>query len=202
MAESSSPNPAAAVERFRSLIEANPNDEIAHFSLGRALLDSGDAAEAAKSFQRVIALNPNIAKAHQLLGEAQLKTGHRDLAIQTLTEAVHVANRRGELMTKDEATSKLKELGAPVPQFADPRTAPVSAGEVFCKRHGGVGPKLEKPPFRNAFGQEIYDNICANCWREAISHGTKVINELRLPLADPQAQKMWDQHIREFLNLK
>jgi hypothetical protein len=29
-----------------------------------------------------------------------------------------------------------------------------------------------------------------------------VINELRLPLSDPQAQKMWDQHIREFLNLK
>jgi hypothetical protein len=29
-----------------------------------------------------------------------------------------------------------------------------------------------------------------------------VINELRLPLADPQAQKMWDQHVREFLNLK
>jgi hypothetical protein len=31
--------------------------------------------------------------------------------------------------------------------------------------------------------------------------GTKVINELRLPLSDPQAQKLWDQHVREFLNL-
>jgi hypothetical protein len=29
-----------------------------------------------------------------------------------------------------------------------------------------------------------------------------VINELRLPLSDPQAQVAWDQHIREFLNLK
>jgi tetratricopeptide (TPR) repeat protein len=195
-------NTAAAIERFRSLIAANPNDEIASFSLGRALLDAGDAAEAAKSFQRVIALNPNIAKAYQLLGEAQLQTGHRDLAVQTLSEAVHVAHRRGELMTKDEASAKLKELGAPVPQFADPRTQVVSAGEVFCKRHGGVGPKLEKAPFRTAFGQEIFENTCANCWREAIGFGTKVINELRLPLADPQAQKAWDQHIREFLNLK
>ena len=41
-----------------------------------------------------------------------------------------------------------------------------------------------------------------NCWKEAIAFGTKVINELRLPLADPQAQKAWDQHIRDFLNLK
>jgi Fe-S cluster biosynthesis and repair protein YggX len=31
--------------------------------------------------------------------------------------------------------------------------------------------------------------------------GTKVINELRLPLSDPQAQKIFDQHMREFLNL-
>jgi len=28
-----------------------------------------------------------------------------------------------------------------------------------------------------------------------------VINELRLDLSDPRAQKMWDQNIREFLNL-
>ena len=184
------------------MAESDPNNEIAHFSLGRALLDSGNAAEAAKSFQRVIALNPNISKAYQLLGDAQLKTGHRDFAITTLTEGIHIAHRRGDLMPKNEMIKALQDLGAAVPQFADPRTATVSTGEVFCKRHGGVGPKLEKPPFRNAFGQEIFDQICANCWKEAIAFGTKVINELRLPLADPQAQKAWDQHIREFLNLK
>jgi Fe-S cluster biosynthesis and repair protein YggX len=31
--------------------------------------------------------------------------------------------------------------------------------------------------------------------------GTKVINELRLPLSDPQAQRIFDQHMMEFLNL-
>ena len=193
---------ASQLERFRQMAESNPNDEIAHFSLGRSLLEAGDAAEAAKSLQRVIALNPNISKAYQLLGDAQLKTGHRDYAIQTLTEGVNVAHRRGDFLPKQEMSKMLADLGAPVPQFADPTTTKVGEGEVFCKRHGGTGPRLEKPPFRNPFGQEIYDNTCANCWKEAIAFGTKVINELRLPLADPQAQKMWDQHIREFLNLK
>jgi len=28
-----------------------------------------------------------------------------------------------------------------------------------------------------------------------------VINELRLPLSDPQAGKIFDHHMREFLNL-
>jgi Fe-S cluster biosynthesis and repair protein YggX len=193
---------AADIDRMRAQAEADPKDEIAHFSLGRALLEAGDAADAAKSLQRVIALNPNISKAYQLLGQAQLKTGHRDYAIQTLTEGVNVAQRRGDLMPKNDMMKMLQDLGAPGPQFADPTKTPVGQGEVFCKRHGGVGPRLEKPPFRNPFGQEIYESTCANCWREAIAFGTKVINELRLPLADPQAQKMWDQHIREFLNLK
>jgi Fe-S cluster biosynthesis and repair protein YggX len=193
------------ITELRRRTESDPNDEIAHFSLGKALVESGDVAavaDGAKALQRVIALNPNIAKAYQLLGDAQIKTGHRDYAIQTLTEGVNVAHRRGDLMPEKEMSKMLADLGAPVPSFADPTKTPVGEGEVFCKRHGGVGPRLERQPFRNDFGKEIYENTCANCWKEAIAFGTKVINELRLPLADPQAQKAWDQHIREFLNLK
>ena len=47
----------------------------------------------------------------------------------------------------------------------------------------------------------MFDSTCTDCWQEAIRLGTQVINELRLPLADPQAQKTWDEHIREFLHL-
>jgi Fe-S cluster biosynthesis and repair protein YggX len=190
------------IDRYRTMAESDPGNEIAHFSLGRALLESGDAAEAAKSLQKVLALNPNISKAYQLLAEAQLKTGHKEFAIETLTNGINVAHRRGDLMPKNQMSAMLEEMGAPVPKFEDRATATVSSGEVFCKRHNGVGPKMEKPPFRNEFGKEIYENICTACWKEAIAFGTKVINELRLPLSDPQAQKAWDQHIREFLNLK
>src|SRR5438034_5178620 len=109
------------IEQFRKMAADDPNNELGHFSLGRALLEAGDAAEAAKSFQRVIALNPNIAKAYQLLGEAQLATGHRDYAIQTLSEGVQVAQRRGESMPKNAMSEKLLELGAPVPQFEQPK---------------------------------------------------------------------------------
>jgi len=184
------------------MADSDPNNEIAHFSLGRALLEKGDAAEAAKSLQRVLALNPNISKAYQLLADAQIKTGHKDFAIETLTNGINVAHRRGDLMPKNQMSQMLGELGAPVPKFEDPTTTAVGEGQIFCKRHNGVGPKLEKPPFKNDFGKEIYENVCAMCWKEAIAFGTKVINELRLPLSDPQAQKMWDQHIRDFLNLK
>ena len=78
----------------------------------------------------------------------------------------------------------------------------VGQGEVLCKRCGRVAPKMPSQPFSNAQGKMIFENICADCWRAWIGMGTKVINELRLPLADPQAQKIFDQHMLEFLNLK
>jgi hypothetical protein len=31
---------------------------------------------------------------------------------------------------------------------------------------------------RNDFGKEIYENICADCWREAIGYGTKVMQNV------------------------
>ena len=106
-------------------------------------------------------------------------------------------------MPRDEMAKMLTELGSR-PRIQDPasreghrrRPSPLQA------RRGNVGPKLKKPPFKNPFGQAIYENTCYDCWQLAIRQGTKVINELRLPLNDPQAQSIWDQHIKEFLNLQ
>jgi tetratricopeptide (TPR) repeat protein len=195
-------NTAERIEQFRKMANDDPNNELGHFSLARALQEAGDFGESAKSFRRVLALNPNLSKAYQLLAQAQLKLDRRDEAIETLQQGFRVAHSRGDMMPKNEMSRMLQDLGASVPELGE-RKPPTEVGEgqVHCRRCNQVKAKLPAPPFRNAFGQEIYQNICADCWREAIGFGTKVINELRLPLSDPQAQKMWDQHIREFLNL-
>ncbi len=193
----------ARIDQFRKMAEADPDNELGHFSLGRALLEAGQFDEAAKSFQKTIALNPNIGKVYQLLAEAQLRTGHRDYAIETLQTGVRTAHKRGDHMPKNEMIKMLEELGAPAPQFDTPQPdRPVGEGEVVCIRCGQVRAKLDRPPFRGPTGQKIHDKICAACWREWIGMGTKVINELRLPLSDPQAQRVYDQHMMEFLNLK
>jgi Fe-S cluster biosynthesis and repair protein YggX len=192
------------IEQFRKMANDDPANELGHFSLGRAYLEAGRAAEAAESLGKALAINPTLSKAYQLVGSALLKLGRRDEAVAQLTTGVSVANDRGDRMPRDEMVKMLQELGAPVPEL---KSAPVpqqatGEGEVLCRRCGKVDKKLAKPPFRSAFGQQVYDQICAPCWGEAIKMGTKVINELRLPLNDPAAQKVWDQHIREFLNLQ
>jgi Fe-S cluster biosynthesis and repair protein YggX len=193
---------AARIEQFRKMAEADPNNELGHFSLGRALLDSGDDAGAIQSFDRVIALNANLSKVYQLKGSAQLKLEDKAGAIETLTKGAKIANERGDMMPRNEMVKMLADLGVELPELA--RHTPeqtVGEGQVHCQRCGRVNRKLAEPPYRNDYGRVIQSKICADCWREWIGMGTKVINELRLPLSDPQAQKVFAQHEREFLNL-
>jgi Fe-S cluster biosynthesis and repair protein YggX/predicted TPR repeat methyltransferase len=195
---------ASRIEQFRKMAEADPDNELGHFSLGRAYLDAGQYEQAVESLRRVVELNPNISKAYQLLAEAQLKQGKRDSAIQFLTMGARIANERGDHMPRNAMLATLKELGAPVPEFAAKAAPaqPVGEGQVLCSRCGQVKPRMPNAPFSNAQGKMIHERVCADCWREWIGMGTKVINEMRLPLADPQAQKIFDQHMMEFLNLK
>jgi Fe-S cluster biosynthesis and repair protein YggX len=193
----------ARIDQFRKMADADPDNELGHFSLGRALLDAGQYKEAAQSFQRTIALNPNIGKVYQLLAEAQLRQDQRDHAIETLKTGIRTAHARGDHMPKNEMIAMIKDLGVEPPHFEGAvAERPVGEGEVLCSRCGRVGRKLPTPPFRNTQGELIQSKVCAECWREWIGMGTKVINELRLPLSDPQAQKIFDQHMYEFLNLK
>jgi len=189
------------IDQFRKMAEADPKNELGHFSLGKAYLDAGMNKDAIASLTQVIELNPNIAKAHQLLAAALIKENRKEEGIARLKQGVEVATSRGDMMPKNEMVKMLKDLGVTVAESQTASQVVVGEGEVLCSRCGKLGRKLPDPPFSNAQGKEIYAKVCAPCWREWIGMGTKVINELRLPLADPQAQKIFDQHMREFLNL-
>jgi Fe-S cluster biosynthesis and repair protein YggX len=191
------------IEQFRKMANDDPSNPMGHFSLGRELLAAEEPAEAIAPLKRVLELDPNISKVYQMLATAQLKLQKAGEAAETLQQGVRVAHGRGDMMPKNEMIKMLQELGASVPELQS--TAPTQAvgeGQVVCSRCGQVKPKMAHPPFSNAQGKQIQEKVCVDCWREWIGMGTKVINELRLPLADPQAQKVFDQHMKEFLNLE
>ena len=193
---------SSRIEQFRKMANDDPNNELGHFSLGKALLDNQQFNEAIASFRKCLELNPNISKAYQLLGQALLSLDQKAAAIDVLTQGATKADQRREVMPRNEMARMLKDLGAAVPQFEQAvAERPVGEGEVLCVRCNKISRKMSAPPFRNALGQEIFAKVCADCFREWIGMGTKVINELRLPMNDPQAQKVYDQHMKEFLNL-
>jgi Fe-S cluster biosynthesis and repair protein YggX len=70
---------------------------------------------------------------------------------------------------------------------------------VTCRRCGKEGPALGRAPQPGPLGAEIQATVCADCWKEWERAEVMVINELRLNFMDPEAQKVLERHMREFL---
>lgn len=191
------------IAQFRNMAEADPDNDMAHFSLGNALLQADRFEEAAASLERCFQINDAMSKAYQLAGEAYVKANRRDDAIRVLTEGYTVASSKGDLMPRNAMGDLLRELDAPVPEVEVPAEleAPTD-GSFMCQVSGRPGDQLEKPPFKGALGQKIYETVSAQSWRAWIEQGTKVINELRLDLSREDHQEVYDQHMMEFLGLE
>jgi len=197
------------IEQFQRMAEADPNNELGHFSLGKAYLEAGRLKEATVSLSRALALNPTLSKAYQFLGEAWQKIGDRTKAVDVLSRGTQVADGQGDRMPRDQMARMLKELGEPVPVFASADSASTAvftgqegAAGFRCSRCGRPDGKLEKSPFKGPLGEKIAANVCRTCWREWIPMGTKVINELSLVLSNPESQVTYDQYMVEFLQLE
>jgi len=197
------------IAQFKNMTEADPHNEMGHFSLGKAYIDSGQFAEAVAPLRRTLELNPTYSKAYQLLGEALAKSGDVRAAIETLTNGFNVADQRGDRMPRDAMAQLIRELGAKPPEpsrVAPPAPQPQAAAggdaDFVCSRCGRSGGNLPERPFKGELGERIKEQICQLCWREWISMGTKVINELGLQLSDPRAQRVYDEQMMEFLQLR
>ena len=196
------------IQQFKQMTEADPENELGHFSLGKAYFEAGRFDDAIGPLSRVLELRAATSKAYQLLGEAYANAGQREEAVEVVTRGVTVADEQGDHMPRDAMVKLLGEWNAPVPALkgaAGPRSAdtPVASGSGDgCSRCGRPGERLEKPPFKGALGQKICDHVCTTCWREWIAMGTKVINELGLTLSRQEHQDVYDQHMVEFLQLE
>ena len=201
------------IEQFRQMAQADPDNELGHFSLGKALLDAGQPAEAVAPLQRAIELNPRLAKAYHLCGQAQLDAGQAAAAVETMTRGVQVADETGDRVPRLAMAKLLARCGAPVPDEPAPSASSLRAGTAAdeagiaaepgfaCCRCQTPGARLPKPPFKGPVGERIHQHVCAACWQEWVLMGTKVINELRLSLASEKDGQVYDQYMVEFLQL-
>lgn len=208
----------ARIAQFKKMTEADPNNELGHFSLGKAYLEMGDYAQAATSLQRAVELSDQNSRAYYLLAMAQKGTGDAEAARETVQKGYDVATARGDLMPRKDMVGLMQTLGMPVPADATDAAstasaastaasaaavaAPEGADTITCRRCGQVAPKMAERPFKGPLGERVWAEVCQPCWQEWIPTGTKVINELRLNFADPKHAEAYDQYMKEFLNLE
>jgi len=205
MSTAGAPQSVDRIAQFEKMASADPTNEMAHFSLGKAYLDASRHAEAARSFERCVELAPDMSKAYQLGGQAMIGAEWTDRAVEFMNRGYETAARKGDLMPKNAIGELLRSIGREPPKLGAEVDAAAerlkASGSFICQRTGRPGNKLPSPPFKGVIGQWIFDNISAETWKQWIGQGTKVINELRLDFSRDKDQETYDQHMREFLGI-
>ena len=69
---------------------------------------------------------------------------------------------------------------------------------VKCVKLQRELPGLDKPPFNDALGQRIYENVSKEGWRMFKEHFKMVMNEYRLNPIDPNSQKIMEEQMEQF----
>ena len=197
------------IEQFKQMSEADPDNELGHFSLGKIYLESGRFHDAIPPLSRAVELNPKLSKVYQLLGQAYDNAGERNKAIDVVTRGVTVADEQGDRVPRDAMADMLTGWGAPLPGFkvevgpaAEAQAGAATTSGFQCSRCGRPGGGLEKAPFKGPLGEQVFKSVCSSCWREWVLMGTKVINELGLALSTAAGQQTYDQYMIEFLQLE
>lgn len=206
-------NQEERIEQFRKMAKANPDDDLAHYALGQALVDAERHGEAVNVLRHVIKINPTYSRAYVLLGSAQRALGDDDGAVDTFQAGYAAAMQRGDLMPANEMKGLLTALGS-APDSARMIDAMNAAlgddpdagrepeeGEVRCARTHRIGAAMTMKPFDDPVGEWIVGHISQESWSAWIEMSIKVINELRLDLGDPMGQQAYDDHMRDFLNI-
>ena len=140
------------IAQFENMTAADPENEMAHFSLGNSYLKAGRHAEAAGSLERVTELNPDMSKAFQLAGESMIQAGWEDKAVVMLEKGYEIAASKGDLMVRDAISKALEDLGRTPPLLSAEIEAEAArsaeGGSFTCRRTGKNGTALEQPPFQ------------------------------------------------------
>jgi Fe-S cluster biosynthesis and repair protein YggX len=197
------------IVQFKKMTESDPDNELGHFSLGKAYLDMGDFAQAVPSLRRAVELAPQNSRAYHLLAVAQKGAQDRDGAAETLRKGYEVATARGDMMPRKDMIALMQAMGLPLPGGAEEAAggavenaaATASGVTITCRRCGQARPKMTERPFKGPLGERIWAEVCQGCWSQWLPMGTKVINELRLNFSDPRSGETYDQYMKEFLNL-
>lgn len=192
---------ASRIAQFENMCQADPENDMAHFSLGGAYAQDGRHADAAESFVRCLELNPAMSKAYQLASEHLLEDGQTDRAIEIASRGYTSATQRGDMLPAGAMRQLLEAQGADVPEVEQQDAGPSPDGSFTCARTGRPGTQLERAPLRGPAGEWIVANISAETWHEWISQGTKVINELRLDFSREEDQATYDRHMAEYLGM-
>lgn len=69
---------------------------------------------------------------------------------------------------------------------------------IHCIKLGIEAEGLDRPPYPGALGKRLYESVSKPAWQEWLAHQTRLINEYRLSLAEPEARKFLAAELEKY----
>jgi Fe-S cluster biosynthesis and repair protein YggX len=79
----------------------------------------------------------------------------------------------------------------------DPPEESAMARTVQCVKLGREAEGLDFPPYPGALGKRIYEQVSREAWHGWLEHQKRLINEMRLNLADAKARQYLAQQMEQ-----
>lgn len=106
--------PAVSVEeqiqKFKKIIDLDPNDVLGYFSLGRVYAEAGRWEEASAAFSKALEVDGEHSSSYLGLGQALQEQGEFDQAARVFEKGIPVAERRGDMIPFKKMSARLNEI--------------------------------------------------------------------------------------------
>ena len=102
------------IARYEQMVRQFPENELARFSLGKALFDASDFAKAREHLEAAITKKPDWMVVQILIGKCELALGHKAKARADFERALRLAidqNHEGPQMEMEEMIAELDGAG-------------------------------------------------------------------------------------------
>ena len=99
------------IARHEKMVQQFPQNELARFSLGKALFDAGEFARAREQLEVAIQKKPDWMVVHILIGKCDLALGHRASAKAAFEKALQLAIDQNHEGPQAEMETAIAELG-------------------------------------------------------------------------------------------
>ncbi len=73
---------------------------------------------------------------------------------------------------------------------------------VLCKKHGQELPGLPFKPLPGEFGQQIYDNVSMQAWKEWLQVSPRFINTYKMDLQSDEGKEFMKKQMRIFFGFE
>jgi Flp pilus assembly protein TadD len=104
-------NNEALIAKYQGLLQARPNDELLHFSLGKALYDAGRIPEATEHLEKALAMKPDWMVVAMLLAKIALQQNDNAKARALYEKGLELAIAQDHEGPEEEIRAALAKLG-------------------------------------------------------------------------------------------